>query len=347
MELCLVTNYNGGYINESIILKTLQRTLNISEGDIFFVSDVNSVYKINEKYTHTLIFLDYKLTTLYSIKQYLKELQTIKVFIADTVPELHKELDKEFCNNLLKSKNHNLTCIPAEHFTYLYEEFADGIVTYSKRDIEFLQEFYKFNKQIPITVIPPSLGKTRNDIQLNFTKLSKNTNIGFNGSPSYANGLLDLYLALPQLTQYSVNLYGTHGRNDLSNQTLTNFLTENNKNIKFRGKLKNYVDFYKNHHIYYGNSKYASFDYNTFTSLLNGVIPIIGINSTTAEYLPQYPFITNNTPESLVEKIKLIESLNNNQINEILETNLIYLKELNDVNLKELYNTFLKQLLNG
>ena len=345
MKQCIITNHRGGYINETIILKSLLRTLQLTKEDIFYISNENSVYEINETYTHALILLDYKITTIYHIKEYLKQLHLPKIFIADTVPEIHRQLDKEFCKLLLNLDRISLTSIPLEQFKFLYEEFADGIITYNRQDIDLLQSVYKFNRQIPVKIIPPSLGKEQ-DIKIDFTKLCPNKSIGFNGSPSYANGLFTLYQVLQHLSHYSFNIYGSHGRSDLSNQALTNFLTGENKLINFKGKLKNKTKFHQDNYIYYGNAKYNSFDYSIFTSILNGTIPIISIHTGAAEYLPDYPFTTDGTPQSLIKVINLIESLEDKQIREVMNKAVINLKYLNDNTLKGIYNNFLNQISN-
>lgn len=346
MKQCIITNYRGGYVNETLILKALLRTLELTDKDVFYISNENSVYSINDEYSHALILLDYKITTIHNIKAYLKQLNIVKVFIMDTVPEIHKDLDREFCRVLLNLNRTNLTSIPLEQFKYLYENYVDGLITFNQQDLNLLQSIYKFDKKIPVRVIPPSLGN-ENDIKVDFTKIRPNKSIGFNGSPSYSNGLFDLHQALTQLPGYSFNIYGNHGRSDLSNQALVNFMTGENKQVQFKGKLKDKDEFYFNHHIYYGNAKYSSFDYNTFLSLLNGMVPIIGKHTASVEYLPNYPFITDNTSQSLVKVINTIESLNQNQLNEILYTMSIGLKKLNDKNIKEHYNNFLNQLTNG
>ena len=343
MKQCIITNNKGGYINETAILDALIRTLDLTREDIYYTSDPNSVYTVNKEYTHALILLDYKITTLYPIKEYLKQLHAIKVFIVDAIPEIHKELDREFCKVLLNLDRSSLTTLPTEKFKFLYEEYADGIVTYNVQDINLLQTVYKFSREIPVKIIPPSLGREQ-DIKIDFTKFHPNRSIGFNGSPSYANGLFTLYQALQNLPHYSFDIYGSHGRSDLSNQALTNFLTGDSQQINFRGRLKNPKEFYNKHHIYYGNTKYTSFDYNTFTSILNGMVPIIGANTATLEYLPDYPFIADSTPQSVIKVINLIEYLEDKQIREVMNKAVINLKYLNDSILKGIYNNFLNQL---
>ena len=68
--------------------------------------------------------------------------------------------------------------------------------------------------------------------------------------------------------KYNLNIYGTHGRDDIMNEMIVNHLTTNSDNIKFNGRLKNSEKFFKDNHIYFNLSIYDTFDYYTFFSLL-------------------------------------------------------------------------------
>ena len=115
-----------------------------------------------------------------------------------------------------------------------------------------------------------------------------------------------------------MSLFGDHGRNDISNEILVNHATQSNPNIKFMGKLKDTTKFFKENHIYYNVSIYDSFNYFTFTSLLNGMVPILSKSTTTTEYFPSYPFITDFDEDSINNTLKLIKSTSIEDLKKIL-----------------------------
>ena len=340
MRLCLVTNYvNGKYVNESLILNKLINTLELSPKDIFNFNNLNDAYKINKEYTHSLVLLDYKIASLPLYKEFLEEISIHKIFIVDTIPEKQKELHEIFCNKFLKEHINNFTSLSLQHQTQLYKKYADGFIFYNKHDKKLFETYYKNVPNKPTAVIPPSLGKKEN-IKLNLKNLKPNKLIGFNNSPSYSNGLLRLAETLLQLSDYSLDIYGSHGRTDIVNELLTNDITQP-FNISFRGKIKNQDKFFNLYHIYYNASLYDSFNYFSFLSIMNGVVPIISQNSGTSSYFKNYPFIVTDDPNSLKYNIELINNTPVNYLKNILSTAIEGLKELNDENIKNQYYNFL------
>ena len=69
--------------------------------------------------------------------------------------------------------------------------------------------------------------------------------------------------------------------------------------MSFKGKVKDPNKFFNLYHIYYNVSLYDSFNYFTFLSAINGVIPLISQNSGTSFYFKNYPFIVTDDPNSL------------------------------------------------
>jgi hypothetical protein len=341
MKLCLITNYsNRAYINESLIFDKLIDTLNISTEDIFNILDVNSVYKVNKKYTHSLILFDYKSTSISPFQSYLSEVKIPKIFIVDTIPHLHKDLDIEFSKDILNDSLSQLTLLSIEHQTLLYEKYADGFIFYTKENINLFNSYYNLNSQKPVTSILPSLGN-KQDIKINFDNFNLNKNIGFNGSPSYPNGLLNTANTLMSLPEYSMNLYGSHGRSDINDEILVNNITHSNSNIKFKGQLKNYNKFFKENHIYHNITLYDSCNYFAIISLLNGVIPIFSKNSNTLEYIPSYPFITDHSIDSIKNVLNTIADTPKNKLKDILNGTIPSLQRFNDKDTKVLYLNFL------
>ena len=343
MKLCIITNYTRGYINDSLILNSLLNTLDLTSKDIFNMLDINNTYYINDNYTHSLILLDYKVSSMHSHTQYFPEIKIPKIFIIDTVPQAHKNADITFSKELLNSSISALTCLTQDHQTLLYEKYADGFIFYSKLDVEIFNNFYNLSTSKPGIVIPPSLGDKSN-IKTNFTNFSPNSNIGFNGALSYSNGLFSVFNALESSPHYHMNLYGEHGRNDISNEILANFITSNNPLVKFKGKLKNQNNFFKDHHIYSNTSIYDSFNYFTFVSILNGMVPILSENTGTSEYFPSYPFKAKQTPESICEILEKIKSTPVDELKSILTKSVFNLEGMNDEALKDEYHYFLNSI---
>jgi len=341
MKLCLVTNYiNKGYVNELLIFNKLCSTLNLLPCDIYSFENFNSSYKINKKYTHALILLDYKVSTLSFYKEYLEELKIPKLFIIDTIPHHHEKLQNKL-NPYHKSSP--FTCLPLKQQKSLYEDYADGVIFYSNIDKDLFDTYYIFKKpNVPFAIIPPSLGNIEN-IKFKRENLKPNNLIGFNGSPSHSNGFIALDNLLINPNTYTLNIYGTHGREEIVEENIMNYLTNNHKNINFKGKLKNLKTFYNNHHIYYGASIYDSFNYFLFLSTINGMVPILSHKTGTASYFKHYPFISDNSSESIKYNIDLIINSPIDYLRNILESTVENFKELNDESLKNKYYSFINE----
>jgi len=344
MKLCAITNYtNTGYINEPFIFQKIFSLLDIKEEDTFDFLDFNSAYNVNKNYTHALILFNYKSTSIQSYQEYLDEVEIPKIFIVDTICHKHEVLNKEFVDNYLPNNPYSFTSLSKELQSVLYEKYADGLIFFSDLDKQLFQEYYPkaFNKAID--VIPPPLGK-KEEISINFNNLSPNTLIGFNGVPSYSNGFVFTGRTLNELKGLNFNLYGTHGREDINNELLVNTNLQSTPNINFRGRLKNYNNFFKLHHIYLNPAIYDSFDYFTFLSLLNGMVPIVGKNTGTSSYFKHYPFVAEASTQSIKYNIELVLNTSKDYLKDILFNTLGFLKELSDENIKEKYQTFLNKL---
>jgi hypothetical protein len=344
MKLCVITNYlNTGYVNEPLIFDKISSLLSITEEDTFDFLDFNSVYKINKNYTHAIVLFDYRTTSIPLYQEYLNEVKISKVFIVDTICHKHKELNKEFIDNYLKDYPYSFTSLSKELQSLLYEKYADGLIFFSELDKQLFNQHYPTVSNKITEVIPPPLGK-KEDIKINFNNLSPNTLIGFNGVPSYSNGFIFIGNTLNELKDLNFNLYGTHGREDLNNELLINNILQTSPNTHFKGRLKKYANFFKLHHIYLNPAIYDSFNYFTFLSLLNGMVPIIGKDTGTSSYFKSYPFIAEPNPQSIRYNIELILNTPLNYLKEILLNAIVPLKELSDENIKQNYQTFLKRL---
>lgn len=344
MKICILTNYiEDKYSNEGIILSQLKKTLKLSSNDVFNIADFNSVYKVNKEYTHSLIYLDYAVTTLNVHQTYFSEVNIPKVFIIDCIPQKLKDLDEVFSKNLLNTTITHLQTLSKEHQNFLYEEYADGLIFYNNNDIELFKHYYTLKKPIPFTIIPPSLG-VEEDIKPNFNKLTPNNNIGFNSEPSFPSGIFNILEALHIFPNYNMNMYGVNSKNEYVNQILVNHLTDNNSSIKFKGKLKNQDTFFYENHIYYNISLYDSFNYFTFISLLNSTIPILSNTSGISEYFIDYPFICDGTPKSITLMLENISNSSEEELKSIIEKTIEPLKMLNDNSLRKTYHEFFKNI---
>lgn len=344
MKLCVITNYtNTGYINEPLIFQKISSVLDITEEDTFDFLDFNSAYNVNKNYTHALILFNYKTTSIQPYQEYLDEVKIPKIFIVDTICHRHEELNKEFVNNYLKDYQYSFTSLSKELQSLLYEKYADGLIFFSESDKHLFQQYYPTVSNKTIEVIQPPLGKKK-EITINTNNLTPNTLIGFNGVPSYSNGFVSIGRTLNELKNLNLNIFGTHGREDLNNELLVNNIIESSPNIQFRGRLKNYNNFFKLHHIYLTPAIYDSFNYFTFLSLLNGMVPIVGKDTGTSSYLKSYPFIAEANTQSVKYNIELVLNTPKNYLKDILFNTLDSLKELSDENIKEKYQTFLKKI---
>ncbi len=343
MKLCLVTNYlNKGYINEILILNQLKTTLNLSPEDIISFHDENKVYNINKQYTHALILLDYNITSYKFILNFLNELNIPKIFIVDSIPEVHKQLNQEFVDSYSKIKDYVFSTLKTDDWFKLYN-LADGLVFYNSIDYH---EFFRIHnlKKTPSSIIPPSLGK-KEDIVFNSNNVIKNKNIGFNGDPSYPNGIFNYGFLNDKLPDYNLSIYGSHGKNHQKSESILNHTVDNCDNATFYGKLKDTKSFYLRNFLYYDFVIYNSFSFSMYKSLINGVIPVIGRNTSSNLYLKDYPFVAEYMDiDSLYHQILKIQNTSVSELISIMSDTVNNLKSLNDKNLKGLYYEFAQSI---
>ena len=342
MKICLVTNYlNKGYTEEIEILNQLKTTLKLSPSDVVDFSNANKVYDINDDYTHVLILLDYHITSYKYILNFISELTLPKTFIIDSIPEVEEMLDKQFTDKHSAVRDYYFPTIKKESWSELYL-LADNFIFYN--DIDYLEFKRTYNiENIKKEIIPPSLGK-KEDIVFNFKNVIKNKNIGYIGSPSYSKGIFHYGFLNNQNPDYRLSMYGSHGKNPLKNESIANHLLDNCKNVKFYGRLKDKNNFYLNNFIYYDFVLYSSFSYFMYKSLINGVIPIISKNTSSSQYLPNYPFTSEYMDTfSLSEQVLNIE---NTPVSELIEIMSVYVEHLsntlNDDIIRNIYYKFLK-----
>jgi hypothetical protein len=125
---------------------------------------------------------------------------------------------------------------------------------------------------------------------------------------------------------------------------IVNHLTSTNDRIRFKGRLKNDKKFFKDNYIYSNLSIYDTFDYYTFFSLLNGSVPIISNTSGTSSFFKSYPFIVNNSVDSMSNVLEVINTTSVDDMKEILKTALEDIKYLNNDNINEQYIKFINSL---
>lgn len=344
MKLCAITNHlNKGYINEIITFNKILDSLHISHDDTFDFDTPNITYSVNKTYTHALIFLDYKISSIEYYKQFFTELQIPKIFIIDVIPHHIKQLDDEFIKIYIEGMINSFNGLSLNNQLFLYDNYSDGFIFFNNNDVNLFQQYYKLTNPKPFSVIPPPLGN-KDQIKLNLDNITPNNNIGFNGYPSNQAGLFDMLNLIKFNPKYKLNLYGTHGRDDIMNEMIVNHLTSKSDRIKFNGRLKNDEKFFKNNHIYSNLSVYDTFDYYTFFALLNGSIPLISETSGTASFFKSYPFIVNNKIDSMSHMLDVINKTSIDDLKDIITKTFEDIKELNNENNYEQYKKFINSL---
>lgn len=344
MKICIITNYiDRGYVNELLILDNLVSTLNLQQKDIYPISDINLSYSVNKNYTHVLVLLDFKITSLLTLTPFLDNISIPKIFIIDTIPEIHKGIDTDILNHYKFKSDSSYNSLSKYSQNTLYNDYADALIFYSNLDFEIFTKYYKIQNKKNITIIPPSLGKEES-IVFNPTFFKSNNNIGFNGIPSFNNGFGHLIPSLTSLPDYNLNIYGKHGRSPFTTQPLINNATSTYPNIRFKGQLRDFSHFYKNNHIYANIGIYNSFDLPTLYSMINGMVPIISPNLPICEFLPNYPFISNCDHNEITKTIIQIKNTSDSDLKDILRKGINNIKFLNDNFLKEKYYFFLNSL---
>lgn len=344
MKLCAITNYqNKGYINEIITINKILNSLSISNNNTYNFISPNIAYKINKEYTHALIFMDYKISSIEFYQKFFNEIQIPKIFVIDTIPHHHKEVNDEFIRLHIEGMINNFNGLPINHQLFLYNNYADGFIFFNNNDFNLFQKYYNLSKPKPFSIISPPLGD-RAQININFNNLIPNKNIGFNGYPSNQSGLLDLLNLIEFNPKYVLNMYGTHGRDDILNEMIVNYLTSKNGRIKFNGRLKNDEKFFKENYIYSNLSLYDTYDYYTFFSLLNGSVPLISKTSGTSSFFKSYPFMVNDKVDSMSNMLEVINKTSIDDMKDILNITLLDIKELNYENTYEQYEKFINSL---
>jgi len=344
MNLCAITNYyNKGYINEIITLNKILDSLHITQNDTYNFNSTNITYSINKTYTHALIFMDYRVSSIEVYRKFFDELQIPKIFVIDTIPHHSKKLNEDFIEIYINGMINSFNGLPLNQQILIYENYADGFIFFNNNDVNLFQHYYNLKTPKPFSIIPPPLGK-KDHIKLNLDNITPNKNIGFNGYPSNQSGLFDLLNLMNFNPNYRLNLYGTHGRDDVLNEITVNHLTSTNDRVKFKGKVKNDEKFFKENYIYSNLSTYDSFDYYTFFSLLNGSVPLISETSSTSLFFKSYPFIVNNKVDSMSHMLEVIDKTSVDDIKDILKTSFEDIKELNNENNYEQYKKFLDSL---
>tara|TARA_B110000483_G_scaffold235928_1_gene308234 strand:+ start:299 stop:1327 length:1029 start_codon:yes stop_codon:yes gene_type:complete len=342
MKLSTVSNYKDkGYINESSIFNELYSTLGITSVDTFEYREFNAPYLINSSYTHLIVAFDYKTTSLQLYTEFLKEITIPKVFIVDTIPEKHRELNKEFVDTFLPNFTEGYTGLTKQLQSIIYEDYGDAFVFFSEKDKSLFDKYYKVSKSKPRVVIPPPLGPEES-IKANTVNTSGP--LVYNGVPSYANGLVNVGDFLHRNNNLHMDMYGTHGRLDLNNEILVNDLLSNLDNFKFKARVRKDADIFNKYSVYLHLPKYDSFDYFCFKSLLNGSIPVVSKNSTFYEYLAEYPFVCTSDPANIDYTFDILAKTSIETLNQVIKTQVDKLKELSNENTLKKYVNLIENL---
>jgi hypothetical protein len=342
MKLSTVSNYKDkGYINESAIFNELYSTLGITSRDTFDYREFNAPYLINNTYTHLIVAFDYKTTSIQLYTEFLKEITIPKVFIVDTIPEKHRELNKEYVDTYMPNFTEGYTGLTKQLQNIIYEDYADAFVFFSEKDKSLFNKYYSVSNEKPKVVIPPPLGPEES-IKPNQVNI-----VGplvYNGVPSYANGLSNVGNFLYRNKNIHMDMYGTHGRTDLNNEILINDLLNNLGNFKFKARVRKDIDIFKNYSVYMHLPNYDSFDYFCFKSIINGTLPMVSKNSTFHEYLNEYPFTCTSDPANIDYTFNLLTQTSEETLNQIIKTQVKKLKELSNENTLKKYVNLMENL---
>lgn len=344
MKLCTVTNYqNNGLINETNIFTSIYNALGITEADTFNFRDVNAEYTINNNYSHLIICFNYKASSISLYQEFLKEVTIPKIFIVDTIPEVHRELNLECIKKYTPSGTEAFVALTKEKQNTLYSNYSDALVFFSKRDKELFGEYYKVPKGIKKVVIPPPLG-AEEDIKVNIDNITKGNHFTYNGVPSYANGVHISGNTIWENKHLNLDFYGVHGRLDYINQYLINNITQNVSNFKFKARLRSDDNYFKKYNVYLHTPIYDTFDFYTFKCLLNGVVPVIGRNSAALEYLENYPYVVSNQSEQIKYTLDIFSKTKLDTLKRLLVKQEVNLKQLSNENILSKYEKLIREL---
>lgn len=344
MKLAAVTNYTGkGLINELDIFKHLYKALNITKADTFNFRDVNAQYYINDNYSHLIICYDYKVSSAQLYEEFLKEVTIPKIFIVDTIPEKHRELNQEAILKYTPGFPEGFSALSKSKQNKLYNDHADALVFFNDNDKELFDNYYKVSDSILKQVIPPALGKEEN-IKVKLDGIKINNRIAYNGIPSYANGIDTVGNLIANVDDYTLDIFGTHGRLDFFNEFLINSITGNVPHINFRARLKNDNLIYSNYSTYLFLPTYDTFDFFTCKCLLNGVFPILGRNSNTLTYLKDYPFTILPQLDQFKYTAQLLKKSKSETLRNILKKQESNLKLLSNESILNQYTNLINKL---
>jgi hypothetical protein len=344
MKLCVVTNYeNKGLINETNIFTSIYKAIGITEADTFSFRDVNAQYTINKNYSHLIISFDYKVSSVGLYHEFLREVTIPKIFIIDTIPEVHRKLNLECLEKFAPSFSEGFVALSNDKQNTLYYKHSDAFVFFSKRDKELFEDYYKVPDGIKKVVIPPPLGSEKS-LKVNLDNVTKGTNFTFNGVPSYANGIHISANTIWKNENLSLDYYGIHGRTDFLNQFLINNVTQTIPKFTFKARLRSENKYFKKYSAYLYTPVYDTFDYYTFKSLLNGLVPIIGRDSAALEYLKNYPYVISNQPEQIEYTLDIFHKTKLDILKRLLTDQESNLKELSNENIYSKYENLIREL---
>lgn len=336
MSICILTNYlDKNFIDEQ---KIILRSSILLNADIYNFNDENLHFKINKKYDNVLVYFNFKVTNLKKYKDVLQRIKIKKTFVIDTIPHIEKDVHKDILKYIENGKIH-YTLSEKNNLSLLYN-LGDNFIFYDHIDYNFYSTYNLKNKNTLLVL--PSLQEENNFIVNKENLLSSCNSICYNNNLYYKSGIFD-GLNLIKNEKFYFNIFGSHGRDDINEENLINYYTDNYKNIKFKGKLINKDKFYKYNLIYYGASNYDYFNYEYYTSIFKGLVPIVKENSLFAKIIKDYKFTIKEDYSNINSVIIDLFNYNKEELYTIMQNYSNVLKKYDD----NYFVSTVKGFLNG
>ena len=340
MSICILTNtVSKKYIEDDYIIKKSSYILN---AEILDFETKNIQHYINKNYKNVLIYFDSYVTNINRFYELLKKININKTFVINYIP--HKE--KVLQNNILKYVEEKALhyIVPNKKELEEFYNLSDRFIFYSQEDRDDFYKFYNLKNKKNAVIIPSIENKNKFEVDRNNIQ-SVYPHIGFNGNIEYKKGLYEMLFSVYNLNykNLSINIFGTHGKDETIEEDLLNFYTENLTNVNFKGKLVNSKRFFRYNTFYFGCANYHSFSPFCLENISNGMVPLLSKGSHYHSLLEDYPFtIEDQTVDSYSILFDKIFNFDSNYFFTLLKDKNKILSKYNN----EYFNNNIKKFLN-
>ena len=305
MRFCILTEIKpsikhgmGKYI------EIIKNTLGIRDIDIFNVFEINDseLIKINQ-YDCCLVHIGLLKKNQIDILNFLKKISIKKIATIHSVLKTEVEYFKEFINVYFPNNTDILSGIDViddSEYQLMICEY-DALIFNTQNDRDIFLKHYKFDGLIE-NIIPP----LEHLFKPHSNSIKKNNQMSYMGRLDYRKGLIATLNSFEFLPNDELDIYGLIM--DRYNQIILKHFTEKNRNITYKGLVKDRSDYFNKYSIFFGNSLYEPLGFSHLEHLFNYVTPIIGKNTGTSEVFGEsWPFqVGDSVPELIncVDKIK-------------------------------------------